>query len=263
VSTATAPGGLRIRVAPTAVVLLAAAVAWLGVAAVVRHMGAMPGTMGVGFGEFVAIWSLMMAAMMLPSVAPFVSLYSRTLKDQRALRLATLTVGYLIVWSAAGIPAYGVAWLADRAINGHPAAATALAIVVFGACGIYQLTPLKERCLAHCRSPLGSVFKYASYRGSTRDLRVGLHHGAYCLACCWSLMVLLVAFGLMNVTAMVVLSLVVLIEKIGPWPKRFSQVVGVVSIGLAIAVAIHPAIAAGLHQMPSQMTPMSPMGPMP
>jgi predicted metal-binding membrane protein len=252
VSTAAAPG-LRIRVAPTAAVLAAAAVAWLGVAAVLRHMGSMPGTMGVGVGEFVAIWSLMMAAMMLPSVAPFVSLYARTLRERRAPRLVGLTIGYLVVWAAVGVPAYGVAWLADRAINGHPLAATLLAIVAFAACGIYQLTPLKERCLAHCRSPLGAIFKYASYRGPARDARVGLHHGLYCLACCWSLMALLVAFGLMNVTAMVVLSVVVLVEKIGPWPKRFSQVVGVAAIMLAVAVAIHPAIAAGLHQMPSGM----------
>ena len=114
---------LRRLNAPASLLLLAAAAAWAGVAVVARDMGSMPGTMGLGLGPFVAVWSLMMAAMMLPSVAPFVSLYSRTLKDQRALRLATLTVGYLIVWSAAGIPAYGVAWLADRAINGHPAAA--------------------------------------------------------------------------------------------------------------------------------------------
>jgi predicted metal-binding membrane protein len=263
VSTAAAPApGLRIRVAPTAIVLAAAALAWLGVVAVVRHMGAMPGTMGVGIGEFVAIWALMMAAMMLPSVAPFVSLYARTLKGRRAPRLTSLTAGYLVVWAAAGVPAYGIAWLADRAINGHPLAATILAVVVFAACGVYQLTPLKERCLAHCRSPLGAIFKYASYRGSTRDFRVGLHHGGYCLACCWSLMVLLVAFGLMNVTAMVVLSIIILIEKIGPSPKRFSQAVGIVAIGLAVAVAIHPALAAGLHQMPGQMGQMGHMNQM-
>jgi predicted metal-binding membrane protein len=256
---ASAAPGLRIRVAPVAVVLLAAGVAWLGVAAVARHMGPMPGTMGVGLGSFVAIWALMMAAMMLPSVSPFVSMYARTIKERRPARLTALVAGYLAVWAVAGVPAFGLAWLADRAVAGHPAAATGLAVAVFAACGIYQLTPLKERCLARCRTPLGFVFKFASYRGSTRDVRVGLYHGGYCLACCWSLMALLVAFGLMNLTAMLVLTAVVLAEKLGPWPRGLSQVVGVVALGLAVAVLIDPSIAAGLHQMPMQGGQMSNM----
>ena len=95
-------------------------------------------------------------------------------------------------------------WLAGA--GGHPPAATALAVTIFVACGIYQLTPLKDRCLARCRSPLGLLLKFGSYRGRTRDLRVGLYHGGFCLACCWALMALLVAFGLMNIMAMVVLA---------------------------------------------------------
>jgi predicted metal-binding membrane protein len=254
---ASAATGLRIRVAPAALVLLAAGVAWLGVAAVERHMGPMPGTMGVGLGSFVAIWTLMMAAMMLPSVSPFVSIYSRTIRGRRAARLGSLLAGYLVAWIVAGIPAYGLGWLADRAIAGHPAAAAGLAVVVLAACGIYQLTPLKERCLARCRSPLGFVFRFASFRGATRDLQVGLYHGGYCLACCWSLMVLLVAFGFMNLIAMLVLTAVVLAEKLGPWPRGLSQVVGVVALGLAVAVLVDPSLASGLHQTSSSMNSMS------
>jgi len=252
---------IRYRLAlPAAAVLLAAAGAWLGVVVVTRQMGAMSGTMGVGLGEFVAIWTLMMTAMMLPSVMPFTSLYGRTIRGNRPLRLAALVAGYLAVWSAAALPAYGLAWVADRAVDGHPAAATSIAAAIFVACGIYQLTPIKERCLARCRSPLGFVFKFASYRGPARDVRVGLYHGAFCLACCWALMALLVAFGLMNLLAMLVLSALVLLEKLGPWRRRASQAIGLAALVLAVVVIAVPELAVGLHQVPHGMSGMTGMG---
>jgi predicted metal-binding membrane protein len=143
----------------------------------------------------------------------------------------------------AALPAYGVAWLADRLVGHHPTAATALAVAIFAACGAYQLTPLKDRCLANCRSPIGFLLKYASYRGRARDLRVGLHHGAFCLACGWALMGVLIAFGLMNLLAMV------LIEKTWSWGPLFSRALGVAALGLAVAVVFEPAIAPGLHEV--------------
>ena len=202
------------RLTPSAsLLLLVAAAAWLAVVVIADDMGAMPGTMGLAFIAFVGLWALMMTAMMLPSVAPFASLYTRTFREHRGRRLAVFAAGYLIVWSAAALPAYGAAWLADELIGDSQAAAMSLAVAIFLACGIYQLTPFKDRCLAHCRSPLGFTLKYAAYRGHTRDLRVGLHHGAFCLGCCWALMALLVVFGLMNVFAMIVLAGIVLVEK--------------------------------------------------
>jgi hypothetical protein len=75
-----------------------------------------------------------------------------------------------------------------------------MAVAVFAACGVYQVSSLKDRWLAHCRSPLGLLMHYASYRGRSRDLRVG-HNGAYCVGCCWGLMVILIAVGVMNVAA--------------------------------------------------------------
>ena len=128
--------------------------------------------------------------------------------------------------------------------------ATVLAVAIFAACGGYQLTPLKDRCLARCRSPLGFVLKLGAYQGRTRDLRVGLYHGAFCLACCWALMALLVAFGLMNVIAMVVLAGSVLVEKTWVWGPRFSRLLGVAALGLALAVIFVPGLAPGLHQEP-------------
>jgi predicted metal-binding membrane protein len=231
----------------TSLLLMAAAGAWVGVVIVARHMGDMPGTMGLGLGSFVTAWTLMMCAMMLPSLTPFASLYTGTFADNRAARLTALASGYLIIWTLAALPAYGLAWLADRVVGTHPAAATALAVAIFAACGVYQLTPLKDRCLAHCRSPLGFVLKYGAYRGPTRDLRVGFNHGAFCLGCCWALMALLIAFGLMNVAAMLVIAGVVLVEKTWTWGPRFSRALGVCALVLAVAVIFLPGLAPGLH----------------
>jgi predicted metal-binding membrane protein len=230
-------------------VLIAAAGAWVAVAVLARDMTAMPGTMGLGIGSFVAVWTLMMAAMMLPSVAPFASLYTRSFGADRRVRLAAFTAGYLIVWMLAAIPAYGLAWLAGRLSGTHPGAATGLAVAVFAACGAYQLTGLKERCLSLCRSPLGLAMRLGGYRGKARDLRAGLYHGWFCLACCWALMALLVAFGLMNVVAMVVLAATVLAEKTWTWGPQLSRVAGVAALALAVAVIFEPNIATGLHGM--------------
>lgn len=254
----TAPS-LRHLTRPVSLLLLGAAVAWVGVVVVARHMGPMPGTMGLGIGTFVAVWALMMAAMMLPSVAPFASLYTRTFTDNGGLRLIALALGYLLVWSLAAMPAYALAWLADRVVGSHPAGATALAAVIFAACGVYQLTPLKDLCLARCRSPLGFVLKFGSYRGRSRDLRVGLYHGAFCLACCWALMALLIAFGLMNLAAMAVLAAMVVVEKTGPWGRRFSQALGVVALVLAVMVVFQPHLAPGLQPVGSMGSNMGHM----
>jgi predicted metal-binding membrane protein len=97
----------------------------------------------------------------------------------------------------------------------------------------YQLTPLKDRCLARCRSPPGFMLKLGAYRGRTRDLRAGLYHGTFCLACCWALMALLVAFGLMNVIAMVILAGAVLTEK--PWARWRTGTSGAPTSRYAIA----------------------------
>ena len=238
---------LRQLTPPASLLLVAAAGAWVGVVLVARDMGSMPGTMGLGAGSFAAVWALMMAAMMLPSAAPFASLYSRTFTDGRSSRLGAFASGYLIVWTLAALPAYGLAWLAGRLAGGHPAAATAAAVAIFAACGAYQLTPVKDRCLARCRSPLGFMLKLGAYRGRTRDLRAGLYHGTFCLACCWALMAVLVAFGLMNVIAMVVLAGAVLAEKTWARGARFSRALGIAALALAVAVVFEPGLAPGLH----------------
>jgi predicted metal-binding membrane protein len=243
--------GLATREA--AFLLILAAGAWAATLAVARGMAGMAGTMGLGLALFVPVWTLMMAAMMLPSVAPTASLYARTFRENRTVRTAGLVAGYLAVWAVAGIPAYGLAWLAGWLTGKHPSAAHIMAVAVFAVCGIYQLSSLKDRCLAHCRSPLGLLLHYGSYRGRSRDLRVGVHHGAFCLGCCWALMVILIAVGVMNVVAMIGLAALVLVEKAWRRGPAAGRVAGAAVLALAVATIWLPWLAPGLHAAPPMM----------
>jgi predicted metal-binding membrane protein len=236
-----------------AFLLILAAGAWVATIALARGMAGMAGTMGLGLALFVPVWTLMMAAMMLPSVAPTASLYARTVQSNRAVRITGLVVGYLAVWALAGVPAFGLAWLAGWLTGKHPGAAHIMAVAVFAAVGIYQLSSLKDRCLAHCRSPLGLLLHYGSYRGRSRDLRVGVHHGGYCLGCCWALMLILIVVGVMNIAAMVGLAALVLVEKLWRWGPAAGRVAGVTALALAVATIWVPWLAPGLHAAPAMM----------
>ncbi len=234
-----------------ALLLIAAAGAWAATVALARGMAGMTGTMGLGLVAFVPVWTLMMAAMMLPSVTPVATLYARTVQGNRSARIAGLVLGYLGVWAAAGLPAFGLAWLAGWLTGRHPGAAHVAAVAVFAACGAYQLTGLKDRCLAHCRSPLGLLLHYGSYRGRLRDLRTGVHHGGFCLGCCWALMVILIAVGVMNVAAMIGLAALVLIEKTWSRGRAVGRLAGVAALALAVAIVWFPWLAPGLHATPA------------
>jgi predicted metal-binding membrane protein len=226
---------------------LLAAVLWLVVATWARSMDAMPGTMGLGLAMFVVMWSLMMAAMMLPSSMPLAALYARTVTIHRQRRLVLFGAGYLLAWALTGLPVFGLAWVAGRLAGNNPGWATAAASAIFAIVGLYQLTPLKDRCLHHCRSPLSHLFRYASYRGRLRDLRAGLHHGMYCLGCCWGLMSLMVAFGVMNLWAMVALAAVIALEKQWTHGAAVARLTGVAALALALLVPFVPELAPGLH----------------
>jgi predicted metal-binding membrane protein len=242
-----------------ALLLIAAVGAWAATVALARGtagMTGMTGTMGLGLVAFVPVWTLMMAAMMLPSVTPVATLYARaiqgnTVPGNRAARIAGLVLGYLAVWAAAGLPVFGLAWLAGWLAGRHPGAAHVAAVAVFAACGAYQLTSLKDRCLAHCRSPLALLLHYGSYRGRLRDLRVGVHHGGFCLGCCWALMVILIAVGVMNVAAMIGLAALVLIEKTWRRGRAVGRLAGVAALALAVAIVWLPWLAPGLHAAPA------------
>lgn len=239
------PHGRWQRTPQVALLLGAAAAAWFGVVVLNRGMGTMASPAALGFVTFLATWALMMGAMMLPSAIPVVSLYSRSFYGHRNLRLVAVTAGYLSVWTISGAPAYALAWAAWQTV-GSKAATTALALTILLFCGVYQLTPLKRRCLTRCRSPLWLALRYSAYHGRCRDFRAGLHNGAYCLACCWPLMSLMAAFATMSLVAMVGLAVVVVVEKSWRHGPDFARAVGLAALALAVAVAIDPALAAGL-----------------
>jgi len=236
-----------------ALLLILAAGAWAATVTIARGMAGMTGTMGLGLAAFVLLWTLMMAAMMFPSVSPMAALYAKTVQSFRPVRIAGLMAGYLAVWAAAGLPAYGLAWLAGWMTGSHPGAAHALGVAAFAVSGVYQLSWLKDRCLAHCRSPLALLLHYGSYRGWSRDLRAGAHHGGYCLGCCWGLMVILVAVGTMNIAAMVGLALLVLIEKVWAYGPAAARLAGASALVLAVATVWFPWLAPGLHAAPAMM----------
>lgn len=232
---------------PATLILSVAAGAWAATVIWARDMGVMPGTMGMTATIFVVMWTLMMAAMMLPSAMPMITLYARVLSSNRWRRMATFGAGYLLAWALSGVPVFALAWLSGRIATNEPALAAASAAVIFAAAGLYQLTPLKHRCLQHCRSPLAHLMHYGNYRGRLRDLRAGAHHGAFCLACCWALMLLMIAFGVMNLVAMALLAATIGIEKQWSHGVGFAKVAGITALALAVIAIFFPGLAPGLH----------------
>jgi predicted metal-binding membrane protein len=240
------------KVSPAAPALvLAAASAAVGTVLLARDMDVGPGTMGMGLVPFLAVWTLMMAAMMLASVSPVAGLYLRRLSAEprgvRAVRTAALVCGYLLAWAIFGLAGYVLARAGGWLVDEHPGKAPYVGAAALALAGLYQLTPAKEFCLRHCRSPIGLFLKYSALRGRTRDLQVGLRHGTYCVGCCWGLMVVLVVMGVMNVGWMVLIAVVIAIEKLWRHGRRFAMATGVALIALALVVPSHPELVPGLH----------------
>jgi predicted metal-binding membrane protein len=150
------------------------------------------------------------------------------------------------VWVVTGVLAFTLAWSAGQIAMVSPWAAKIVAAAIFAIGGIYQFTPWKEQCLTRCRVPFSLLLRYASWRGINRHLRVGIHHGAFCLGCCWALMVLMLAFGLMNIGATLLLAAIVTLEKAWTHGVLFSRLVGGVCCILALAVLWIPGLAPGL-----------------
>ncbi len=220
-------------------IALAGAAAWVGVVWFWRGsaMG-MGSTMGFSLVVFLGAWTLMMAAMMLPAIAPVGALYAASFKQSRGLRLVEFALGYLVVWAALGIPAFAVARAVDALAVAQPALVRWAIVGILAAVAAYQLTPLKRLCLEHCRSPISQLLHYASYSGRSRDLRVGVHHALYCAGCCWPLMLLLIAVGTMNLGAMLALAAVIAGEKLLPHGLAVSRSAAAAAVVLAGAFAV-------------------------
>ena len=177
------------------------------------------------------MWVVMMAAMMLPSAAPTILLVDALARQRANGSMATgwFTLGYLIVWAGFSLVATGVQWGLVRTalLNDDMASASPMLVgILLIAAGIYQWTPLKRACLAHCRAP----FDFLTRHWGGGPFRAGLQHGLFCLGCCWMLMALLFAFGLMNLLWIAALALLVLIEKVLPIGGRMTYITGLALI---------------------------------
>jgi predicted metal-binding membrane protein len=245
------------------------AVGLVSLAATIYLMDGMisgPGAELGQFGWFIGAWILMMAAMMLPSVAPTALTFARVTGERSRKGQAAFVptwifiLGYFAAWTAVGLAAYAIdhfirsldiAWLAwDR----EGPMLTGAAVVV---AGVYQLTPLKRVCLMHCRSPL-DYFLESWREGPGGALRMGMHHGLYCVGCCWGLMLVLLALGVMSLFWMAVIAVLIFAEKVLRVGARFAPVIGIALIAFGLWIAIAPATVPGLHS-PDQQGDMSGM----
>ena len=237
---------------PWIAVATLAAVAWAVTVTLARRMGNGPGTMGLDLLPFLGLWVAMMAAMMLPSVAPVAVVWARLLPGASAGaggagRMSLFLGGYLLAWAGFGAVAFAALAGTGRLVTASPAAAKGLGVAIVSAAGLYQLTIWKDRCLRRCRSPVGALMSSASVKGRSRDVRVGLRHGVTCVGCCWGLMIVLVAAGVMNLAVMAALAVVIFTEKLWRYGRPFGQAVGLVLMTAGVLAIWFPALLPGLH----------------
>jgi predicted metal-binding membrane protein len=199
------------------------------------------------FAPFLGTWTLMMAAMMLPSALPMILLHRRgvtgSTRVQSHLRSGVFVGAYLLVWGASGV----IVWIAVRATDAFlPMDARAFAVAaVLLLAGVYQFTPLKTACLRECRGPMDFLLTHW-HAGLVGEVRLGVEHGLYCLGCCWALMVVFVAAGAMGLVWAAIIALVVFVEKVWPRGVAFGRVIGAALVAGAVLVAMRPEIAQSL-----------------
>ena len=200
------------------------------------------GSLAIEASLFAVGWLLMIVAMMLPSSVPLVTTFALLVRRRRHPErlVVVLLVGYLLVWGAFGL----AAWIADRGIHAAVAAVPWLAehpqviiATTLAVAGLWQFSPLRDRCLDECRSPLGFVMN--RWRGTSERreaLAMGVAHGAFCIGCCWSLMLVMFGVGLGSLSAMLALGAVTAIEKNAPIGRRIGRPLGVALILAGLAV---------------------------
>ena len=215
-------------------------------------------------GWFVGVWVVMMAAMMFPSVAPTVALYSVMIKSRSLGRPLVFTSGYLAAWTGVGVLAFAIASDGGRVSRDllawdHGGRWVAGAMLIVAA--VYELTPLKDACLGKCRSPLG--FLLGAWRtGRLGAFGMGAKHGAWCIGCCWALMASLFALGVMSVVWMAVVAGLIAFEKLIPFRSvatyGTAAVLLVLGVLLLAAPDVIPALTVPGSGSMSQMDSMSP-----
>ena len=189
------------------------------------------------------MWAVMMVAMMLPSAAPMLLTFAAVARNRRRadrpyVPVTVFAAGYLAVWSVFSLLAAVGQWLLHRAALLSPMMASSsvwLAAILLFAAGVFQFTPLKNRCLTRCRAPLDFIM--TRWReGPSGAFSMGMEHGTFCAGCCWALMALLFVLGVMNVLWIAMLTVIVALEKLLPHAKWFSAASGIALIVWAIWV---------------------------
>ncbi len=204
-------------------------------------------TMGMKAPLFLAVWMIMMIAMMFPTAAPMILTFHQVQAGKQGrgetfVSSWVFVAGYMLVWGVMGVVAFAGAAGAEM-LAGHVGLSTATAARIGGALlmigGAYQLSPLKDLCLAKCRTPIGFIL--TSWRdGYWGAVRMGLEHGLFCLGCCWLLFLALFPLGIMNVAAMAVVTLLIFAEKTLPSGEGIAKVSGVALLLYGAAVLVFP-----------------------
>ena len=245
-----APAFAAVRTRRGLVLLLVglAAVGWWWTAGQMRGMDNGPWSDLGTFGWFLSVWVVMMAAMMFPSVAPTVALYARMVRQRSSALPFLFVAGYLLAWAAAGVVAFGTKVSVDAA-SGHVFAWEHAGRWVAGGAllvaAVYQFTPLKNVCLAKCRSPLGLLL--GTWRdGNSGALVMGTKNGAWCVGCCWALMVALFALGIMSIGWMALIAALIALEKTLPWRRVALYGTAAVLAALGLLVLMAPSVVPGL-----------------
>jgi predicted metal-binding membrane protein len=254
---------VRVRLGLVAVMFAFAGIGWWWTVQQMRGMDEGPWTSLGTLAWFLGVWVVMMAAMMFPSVAPTVALFSRMTKRRAPLSAPLFVAGYLITWAGAGLAAFALAAVSGRFWGDALAwdrAGRWVAGTVLVLAAVYELTPLKDVCLGKCRSPLGLLL------GSWRDghggaVRMGVTNGAWCVGCCWALMASLFALGVMSVVWMAFVAGLIAVEKTLPWRRVATYGAAAVLLVLGVLLFVAPQAIPGLT-VPGgeQANDMAPMG---
>jgi predicted metal-binding membrane protein len=191
---------------------------------------------------FVGAWTVMTAAMMLPTSVPLIATFD-TIAGERRDRLFLIALvigGYLAAWMLVGVVVYGAGAIVQRIafasawLQTHASVASAGLLLV---AGVYQFTPLKYQCLDKCRSPLSFVLSHWQGEHDGRNaLWLGVHHGLFCVGCCWALMLVMFAVGVGNLGWMLLLGAVMAVEKNVSWGRRISAPLGILLVTGGVAV---------------------------
>ncbi len=245
----------RVNAAVVVSILVFSVLAWLRTVEDARSMSGMVMGLGhvgsrfrgeMGAAVFLIMWTVMMVAMMLPTVAPMVLAHLSVVRKRGGGVFPTLVfvVGYLAVWSASGVLPYfaqvGFSQLTAEAADSRWLPTLAGTILVVA--GAYQFTGWKQVCLGKCQSPFAFIITHDFGGGARSALRAGIDHGAFCFGCCWALMTVLFVVGLMNLAWMIALFVVFLAEKSSRHGLLVARVTGAGLVVLGVIVIARPAV---------------------